>query len=223
MTAELKRLEVFQDLLLHGPATRLTALREALLNHTASPWRHAAETEKKLSNSAGIEGDTLAFERKQDDALPAATLWLLSRDGGYKVTNIVPREHGELGYAGYNAILQDFERRIASPAAREAGFRVETTASHQSIDDWLSPEAAKALRLFSRAANKSTGSSHPLDRERWFHFLIAAYRENDRLHVDDLFRWLSEIEGWDEKNANSLAIEYEFGLALLREYDRPRP
>jgi hypothetical protein len=214
-----KQLEVFQDLFLYGPAESRPALRQALLDRVAAPWSHDEKKEKQLIKGAGSDADILAFQREEREGLAAATLTLWSRSDGYKVTNIVPLEIGQLGYTKYNAILQDFEQQIATPAADQVGFQVKTTAARQSIDDWLSPKAAHALWLFSSAANKSTGSSHPLDRERWLQFLIEAHKSDGRLDTGTLARWLTEVEGWDDDHANELAIEYEFGLDLLRKYD----
>ena len=215
MTDAVKQLEVFQDLYFYGPANKRRALRRALLGRVVLPWRRAEEKEKQLSRSAGEDTDILAFQREAGDGLAAATLFLWSRPDGYKVSNIVPLEVGDLGYTRYNAILHDFQQRIAEPAAQQVGFQVKTTPACQSLEDWLSPKAARALQLFSRAANKSTGSSHPLDRERWFQFLIEAHLANRPLDTRTLARWLAKVEGWDDENANELAIEYEFGLELL--------
>jgi hypothetical protein len=169
---------------------------------------------------AGTSGDVLAFEREASEDLPSATLWLWSQSDGYKVTNIVPANAGKLDYSEYNAILEDFEQRVASPAAQQTGFQIETTSSQQSIEDWIPQKAAETLRRFSRTANKSTGSGHPLDRERWFKFLIEAHSDNGQLDTELLARWLVEVEGWSDEQATELAMEYEFGLGLLTEYDR---
>ena len=222
MTSGTKQLEVFQDLFLCGPADGRTALRCALLGHVVAPWHHAEEREKELSKHASKDADVLAFQREAGKGLEAATLVLWSRPGGYRVANIVPLEIDELGYSGYNALLQDFKQRIAAPAAWQAGFQVKMTTSRQSIEDWLPPKAADALRCFSRFANKATGSAHPLDRERWFQFLIEAHADHSQLDTERLARWLVEVEGWDDDHATKLAIEYEFGLALLSEYDQRR-
>lgn len=79
--------------------------------------------------------------------------------------------------------------------------------------------AEEALHNFSILANKATGSSHPRDQERWFQFIFAAYRAPQQLDIDNLMRWLVEIEGWSDEKAHDLVIEYEFGLALLKEYN----
>lgn len=222
MMSGTEQLEEFQDFFLRGPANGRPALRRALLDRVVAPWRHAEEIEKELSKNRDNDADVLAFQREATEGLEAATLVLWPQSDGYKVMNIVPREISELGYSRYNALLQDFERRIAAPAARQFGFQMETTAACQSLDDWLSPKAAETLRDFSKRANKATGSAHPLDRERWFQFLIEAHADHGQLDAERLVRWLVEVEGWGDDQANDLAIEYEFGLALLSEYDRRR-
>jgi hypothetical protein len=221
MTTETMQLEVFQDLFLRGPPNARASLRQALLDHAMAPWRHAGEVHKDPS-IYGNEADVLTFKREAGEGLAEATLVLWPRPEGYEVTNIVPIDVRELGYSGYNAILQDFLRRIAVPAARQTGFEVETTAPRQSIEEWIPAKTAEALRRFSRSANKGTGSSHPLDRQRWFEFLIQAHADQRRIDTERLVRWLVEVDGWSDYSAHELAIEYEFGLDLLGEYDKRR-
>lgn len=215
-------IEVFQDLMLRVLAGDLSSVRSALLKHVAGQWSHAPEAEKTLKKNTSLDGDVIAFQRKADATLPAAGLTLWSRVDGYEVSNIVPREMGQLGYAKYNALLQEFADLIARPAAADVGFLVEVTSSSQSLQDVASSEVAAALRRFSGAANKSTGSTHPADRKRWMHFLILAHQSGRDLSADFLTRWLVEAEGWDDESAHDLTIEYEFAQDLLRVYDDER-
>jgi hypothetical protein len=214
-------LEVFQDLALRGPAERRNALRLALAERASAPWRHAADRERDLS-AVAREQDVMAFDRAGGDDVDAVGLVLWANEGGYEVTNIVPLEVSELGPRRYNAALQDFAERVARPAADDTGFTLFVSVATQGLDDWLAPEAANALRRFSAAANKATGSSHPMDRRRWFAFLIAVHADGGELDTDRLSRWLVEVEGWTDDAAHDLVVEYEFGLALLDEYDSAR-
>ncbi|AFK54015.1 hypothetical protein [Tistrella mobilis] len=175
-----------------------------------------------MAAHAGAGADLIAFVREPGDGVDAVCLVLWSRDDAYEVTNIVPRDVGELGHQRYNAALQDFIARVARPAATAARFEIQTTSAQQGLNDWLPAAAADALRRFSATANKSTGSSHPSDRKRWFAFLLQAHRDAGSFDTDRLVRWLTEVEGWPDDKAHDLAIEYEFGLALLNEYDRTR-
>lgn len=215
-------LEVFQDLFLRGPSEERGKLRDALINEAAPPWRHASDKEADISLHATDDDDVLVFERSEGDGLAAAGLVLWSTADGYKITNIVPLEVNSLSYSAYNAILQDFGSRLARPAAIATGFQIETSAAHESINDWLAPSSAEALRRFSTLANKSTGAAHPLDKERWLAFLIDVYRRTPAFDADRLVRWLIEVERWPEGTAHDLAIQYEFAIELLEHYDRTR-
>ncbi len=216
-------IEVFQDLRLRGGLGGRDGIRRALISSTSSPWRHAVDREKEIRDVAGENDDVIAFESAASGGLDAVALVLWAQGEGYEVTNIVPLEVGELGYRRYNLALQNFVDVVAEPAARKSVFKIEMTAAKQGLRDWLSPDAVDALRSFSVAANKATGSAHPMDRRRWFSFLLAAHRDRRGLDPERLTRWLTEVEGWPEDQAHDLAIEYEFGLALLDEYDRSGP
>jgi len=220
--ADEKKIEVFQDLLLRGPVSGRAALREALIAAASGPWRHSEEREQDIAEHAGADADVIVFEREEDADVDAVGLVLWSRDDSFEVTNIVPREVGELGQHRYNLALRDFVDRVAEPVVSQVGFTIELSSADQGLDDWLPAEAANALRRFSRAANKSTGSSHPMDRRRWFEFLFAVHRRQRAFDTDRLIRWLTEIENWPEETAHDLAIQYEFALELLDEYDRDR-
>lgn len=215
-------LEVFQDLLLRGPREDRGKLRDALIAAAVLPWRHAFDKEADISLHATDDEDVVVFERSEGDGLVAAGLVLWSTADGYQITNIVPLELNSLSYSAYNAILQDFESRIAQPAAIVTGFHVETSSAHESISDWLTPSSAEALRRFSTLANKSTGAAHPLDKERWLAFLIDVYRKTPAFDAERLVRWLIEVERWPESTAHDLAIQYEFAIELLERYDRIR-
>ncbi|UFW51546.1 MULTISPECIES: hypothetical protein [Bradyrhizobium] len=109
-------IEVFQDLSILGPETRRAELREALIAAAATPWERGIDAEKDLSRMARGD-DVLVYQRQSDKSLPAARLTLWSREGGYTITNIVPRELDRLTYTQCNGLLQEFERLIAKPAA----------------------------------------------------------------------------------------------------------
>ena len=126
-------------------------------------------------------GDVVLFRTEAGEAYPAAGLTLWETQDGYYVPNIVPLETGNLTYAQYNAILDDFIKRIAGPIVEKIGFEISATKAEQTLDDWISKEAALKLRRFSVTANKSTGASHPSDERRWFDFIVAVHRSEDRL------------------------------------------
>ena len=214
MQYKVASIEVFQDMSLTFPENERTRFRKSLQLCARAPWRHAEEKEKRLTQ------DVMVFERESEDRIPACGLTLWGKPHGYDVINIVPLEVSELGVAVYNNVLDDFLQRIVKPASCGSTFRVKPGKREQCITDWTSPEAADALHRFSVTANKSTGSSHPSDRSRWFEFLFAVHRAEGDLDTDLLGRWLDEVEDWPSEIVDDLVSQYEYGLALLTEYDR---
>lgn len=215
-------ISVFQDLrLLRGPHS-LDRLRSEVLEHIVTPWRHAKDRENAASDIGLQANECLFFERHENDGLPAVGLVFWREADGYHVSNIIPIESGRLSYAQYNAALQEFARCIVAPAAATLGLEIELTADRESPEDWMSSASVKRLKQFSRGANKSTGSSHPYDRERWFAFICGVHMEGREIDTDKLARWLLEVERWHDDGASDLAIEYEFARELLKHYDGSR-
>lgn len=215
-----KRLEVFQELVLHSPDR--ASVRKQLLEQVKDPWRHAADRERAVQVLAPDGGDVVAFVRAAQPGVGEVALLLWQDVDGYRVTNIVPHAAGELGIAKYNLVLRDFVERIAKPAASRGAFEVRLTEPYRSLDDWVDPTVADDLRRFSHLANKATGASHPLDRKRWFAFVIGAHNTSAPLDPGQLARWLEEVEDWPADTARELAGEYEYARALLAAYDGER-
>lgn len=209
------KLEVFQDMAIRGPIAKRPELREALIAAAIEPWSVDLERSAEVARNAAASEDVVLFRRDAGQDYPAAGLTLWATEDGYYVPNIVPLEMGSLTFAQYNAVLADFIARIAAPVTAQFGFTISTTEPRQTLDDWLSPDAALKLKRFSGAANKSTGASHPSDQRRWFDFLVAVHRSGDKPGADRLARWLHEVDGWDEDSAHNLAGDFETAIALL--------
>ena len=221
--AEKKSIEVFQNLHLKSRSSA-SSIRTGILARLQAPWRHDSEREAEMRGAATDDEDVIVLVRAEFDDIDesALVLWQEEADS-YSVSNIVPRHVSELGITKYNAILQDFADRIATPAAQAGDFEVEMTSASRTLDDWLAAGPADALRRVSRLTNKSTGAAHPMDRERWYAFLIATHRSTQRLNADQLARWLVEVENWPAERAQELAIDYESALGLLEQYDQSPP
>lgn len=213
-----KQIEVLQHLHLNGQSLPET-IRGAILEFAREPWSHAPEHEAMLRKQGADQADVIVLVRQAFDGIDESALVLWEEEGGYYLANIVPRNDSELGITRYNLVLRDFIDKVANPASLAGGFDVATTVDRQSLEDWLSEGPATALRRFSVLANKSSGSVHPMDRERWFTFLIAVHKSADQLDTDQLVRWLVEVEGWSVSKAHSLASEYELAQDLLVQYD----
>ncbi|WP_395396171.1 hypothetical protein WBP07_22935 (plasmid) [Novosphingobium sp. BL-8A] len=209
---------VFQDMTIRVDKARRLAFADLIVRGANSAWTYDAERSES-ANEFGGDDEAFSFVRQEGDGLKAAGLLLWENVDGYKVMNIVPEANGRLTASEYNALLADFRTRVADPVAKALSCEIEYTRAVQDLEDWMSEDAARALRHFSNCANKSTGTGHPLDERRWFDFLIIVHRSGATPDGDLLRRWLTEAESWDAEIAWGLASDLEKGLGLLARYD----
>ena len=207
-------MKTYRDVQIKGDRGALGALRERLLN--ASPWR----TRLDLLSKGALHGleEAIPFEYR-GSAAPPALVWLVFEEDQARVTNIVPVAAGQLTHDQYNGIAAAFAAEVAQPLIGELDLKVALGPETYTLEDVAPREVVVALQRFSGGANKSTGTAHPMDAERWYEFLIAAHASNCELNTDHLKRWLIEEEGWEEEMAWELAVEYERGRSLLAKYD----
>lgn len=212
-------MEIFQELTVKGTPEKLSKFKTLLEPPSESGWLRDTSAETDLRDVFPSEDPGLCFLTAQRADRPAARLWLMHRkEGEIYVPNVVPEGVSQLLRPTYNAIVKEFFRVIAKPAAGAAGVSASLGKDDVELEDMLSVPVARLLRQFSVLANKSTGSSHPLDRKRWFSFIIAAHSVRSRLAADELERWLSLNGGWSPERATELALEYEFARELLSQY-----
>ncbi len=165
----------------------------------------------------GGAGAWFTFTLTGHHSLPSTFLFLTQKalDTLY-VPNVISPARDRLSYEEYNEILRSFCDGVLVPLQKQntIGFSLNTTDVDLSVQ--LPREVYDRLRRFSLAANKKTGSFHPLDQERWMDFLIASDQAQVSLDPHTIARWLVEVEGWESEQASRLAEEYEFGRELLQ-------
>lgn len=165
--------------------------------------------------------DYYGFQCTPTPLRPAAKLWLTRRDRTPYVANVTPVEKVELTTNEYNAIAFQFYQDFVQPAGQNlSGIHVTLGKAEENLNDWMSEATAELLRTFTASANPSTGSSHPMDQERWNAFVIAAHRESASFNSTQLRQWLYDVNGWNDRVVSKLTIEYEQGRELLAQYDR---
>lgn len=160
--------------------------------------------------------------------------------GELKVGNIIPLVKHQLSVDEYNAVLLKFYEDIIKPYKE---FDTELMISQPSDDNFdpnlvITQTALKKLELFCSAANKSTGSSHPCDQERWFDFICQTVDDERMFDYTTLANFLQDetywgekpddflgVMGsyaWNEERANELAAEYEDLCEILVYYKKTR-
>lgn len=206
-------MEIFKEYTLSGTPRQLADFLDRLSHDMPAGWGHSRRFE------AMVDGTYDIFTRRATSDIPTARVALFSKKNGNnaRVVNVIP-DRGSLTIKQHNDVLSDFIG-FATPLARQLGIQTEETSEQAEITRWISSEAADALLAFSNAANKSTGSGHPLDFDRWARFIIRVHREGSELSPSILKRYLVESLGWDNEKVDALGSEYEFSLALLKAND----
>lgn len=206
----------FQDLVIRGGGARLGELAEALDQAIQPPWMRDAEQEERAARRKA--GSFLVYRREAQGGAPELLLFLAGNGRDAYVPNIVPIGVPELGIETYNEVVTEFSDMAAEPGAQALGLAVSLGPPLYDLERELGRETATALASFSAAANKATGSSHPLDEQRWFAFMLSLHRSGKTMSTGILEAWLL-LDGWGEEMASRLGSEFEFGIGLLRYVD----
>lgn len=205
-------MKTFRELYIHLNGVDAERLSNELERHSKAPWTRRKDKEEELG---GAGEKPVCFESSKGYSVAPAALFLFPKEGEtWWVSNIVPAEQNELSYDEYNFALENFYENIVLPAIEGSSISADLTSNEISIGSVAGVEAEQALVRFSNLANKSTGSSHPLDRKRWLEFLILAHESEADLHADLVIRALTEL-GWSEESAIELGIQFEFAEDLL--------
>ena len=184
---------------------------EAVTAAIKKPWKRDTAREAELPGYH-------CFARDKTDDLPEVRLYLTPVHDGLKVTNIVPADRS-LTTSQYNTVLHEFYTAHALPCAAPAQVRVELSSDTFRLEDAFSVEALRKLRGFSDNANKETGIGHPLDRERWLEFVVAAHEAGSEIDEATLSHLLEEELGWPEDVASDLGRDYRIARDALQFYD----
>jgi len=227
---EIKRndiiMEVFQELKLKPKSTKDIDLLFEKISEKASRFDWTVKNDfvdNYRKNMAEKDKKVICLMspkiQVQDNKDVQGYVWLGQWKSMLEVFNIVPVKSGSLSYSEYNEILKRLYDELIYPEIKTLNFEITYTKSNKSIDEIAGKEVAKALKLFSDLANKSTGNSHPMDSERWKYFVCLAHKTKSELNVEELVRWLKEEEGWLDEKAWGLGLDYEYSLDLLEYYD----
>jgi hypothetical protein len=180
-------------------------------------WARDRSKDEEMKRTGG-NGAWFTFTLTGHMTLPSAFLFVTQKGSGTTlyVPNIISPARDRLDYDEYNQILKSFAESVLTPLDAQNVIEFSLSRMDLELAAQLPKDVYDRLRRFSVAANKKTGSSHPLDQERWMDFLVASDEARVLLDSHTLARWLVEVEGWKNEQASRLAEEYEFGRELLQ-------
>lgn len=211
-------MEIYSDMTISGSQSDLSELLQRLDGSSlAGSWRRDETAERDIAPLLLGQTGVRCFENTTETELPSACLWLDIESDRWEVTNVIPMPPNDsLTPSQYHSLLCSF-RGHASRLATDLRIRISEPLLDVGPGYWLTPKTEKLLHAFSTLANKSTGASHPRDRERWHAFVRAAHEDRVRVGGDELSRILVEHDHWSESKASELAILFEYELALLND------
>ena len=228
-------MKTYRELYFRGTEDALKTFVKRIGSYATDEWKKVEDCE--------LGTEYLIFDYIGNSVDKARVfIWLGEhlRRGELRVVNIVPMGKRELSVDEYNIVLVKFYNDVIRPykTAEEGIDITEPTSDTFEPTTVITKEALKKLKSFCRNANKSTGSSHPLDRERWFDFICQTVDDNKMFNYDTLTDFLQDEEywghkaeknmgvvgdfAWDERNAEKLAAEYENYCEILLYYKRTR-
>ena len=210
-------MKIHRELKIQCREEDLASLGSEIQKHLPDGWERDEKAEKSLKNDVYY-----CFASTSRPNISKAQVWLTysSEQKSAWVANILPISSPSLGIEEYNRVVADFYHNAVRPASERLGFQSSLSEEEVDAAHWgVSQRSVDLLRAFSSSANKSTGSAHPLDRKRWYDFLISVHKDQADLDVTSLGQMLIENYGWSDSVASDLRLEYEFALGLLGRYD----
>lgn len=228
-------MKTYRELYFRGTVKQLSEFVKQIGKYAVGNW--------KLRKQLGRWKDYLLFDyigELVDKACVSIYVGDEITKGELRVGNIVPLEKSELSIDEYNTVLLKFYDDVIKPY-KECGTKLSILQPNDDIFDptsVISEIALKKLQLFCSAANKSTGSSHPCDQERWFDFICQTVDDGKMFDYSTLASFLQDetywgkkpdsfigVMGsfaWDEEQAYELATEYENLCEVLSYYKKTR-
>ena len=228
-------MKTYRELYFKGSPAQLEKFLQDIKNYSTSVWQFGCEDRY---SSSWIYFDYLG--KSVDNARVCITAGKDITRGELKVSNIVPLEKNQLSIDEYNAVLQKFYEDVIKPY-KETHHELNIPQPSDDIFDpktIITEKALRKLEAFCNGANKSTGSSHPSDQERWFDFICQTVDDGRMFDYSTLAEFLQDEDywgtkdsdflgamghfAWDEDHAYQLASEYENACVLLQYYKRTR-
>ena len=228
-------MKTYRELYFRGSREQLKKFIDEMKKCVAVNWRMEIQSERWK--------DYLFFDYMGENVEKARVSIFIGdgiEKGELSVGNIVPIEKSELSIDEYNAVLLQFYNDIIKPY-KESGTDLDISEPSDDVFDptsIITKEALAKLKSFCNLANKSTGSSHPSDQERWFDFICQTVDDDKMFDYSTLADFLQDESywgkkpedflgvmgnyAWDEEHANELASEYESACEILCYYKKMR-
>ena len=218
-------MQIFKELYIKSNLLSEKEVKEILLEKKYKEW-------ECINRNSDDNNYYLVFKKKEcflKNEEKDASVILFPMDSSnrieykFKISNIIPLKIDQLNIEEYNNILMELYIELDKTLKDlicEEKITIEITKDLINIEDVIQDEeTVKALNLFTKSANIITGNKHPLDKERWYDFIIKSV-ENKAYFPDSsiFYRYFFEELKWPQNVASDLAVEYDNNIDLLNYY-----
>jgi len=215
----------FVQLKIKGANGQLRQLLTSWKNDVPKGWKYDKNRSESLARNLSVDILDCAFFKAPTKLFEAKVCVVIDNES-LRVVNIVSEQYFSLGKDRYNAILSAFYSAFVKEETK-ATFNVFLSKAEQSLQELVNDKTANALELWESLCNKGDGGiCHPCDRERWFGFVMTAFRTNSEIDLDILEQWLVEEKSWpssdneEDDRTEKLLLYFEYGRDLLEYYEK---
>ena len=187
-------------------------------DYVSEKWRR--DTEAEATANAVLPGLVPVCCYFVARARPHIDVIFQYQHGEFKLAQVVLDRDERLTLTGHGRLILDLWNSGMKRACEDLGLRGQyTPPSTYPAEEGLPPGVADALHRFAVSVNKSTGSTHPDDLEKWCRFLALLHASGETMdeeRMDDYLR----AHRFPEKIIIQLLKERMVAEELLRVYDR---
>ena len=228
-------MKTYSELCFFGTENQILKFKKDIPKYVTSDWRY------KTDKNAITEYLTFTYVgENEENAMVCICDSKYNGEPCYRIVNIVPINTDELSMEQYNHLVKLFyEDIVVKYEEFHQDIRIEgPTSDVFDPCDVITETALKKLKSFCNMANKSTGSSHPCDQQRWFEFICQTIDDDRTFDYDTLANFLQDETYWGSKKdagigvmgqfawspdkAYELAAEYEAACNILKYYKETR-
>lgn len=212
----------FIDLEIKASEEILIEFLDKLKESETNKWKFEKKFSKDYAMNISLPENKVACFKANSTKYYEATIWIVINENNLRVANIVSRKVSYLGKELYNTIVTDFYNDFVFKFVHDR-LKISITPSDLTIEELANEETAQKLKYWESNCNRSTGNTHPYDRERWFEFIITAVETNSPLTTGVLEQWLTEEKNWileDNNVTENIILDFEYGRDLLEYYVR---
>lgn len=209
-------MKTYSELCFYGTSDQILSFKKDIKQFVTEDWNY------NIDKNTIAEYLTFTYTGdKEENAMVCICDSKYNGEPCYRIVNIVPLNTDELSMEQYNHLVKLFYEDIISKY-KEVYRELEIVGPTSDIFDpcdVISQTALRKLELFCNMANKSTGSSHPCDQERWFDFICQTIDDNRIFDYDTLANFLQDELYWGAKKSGAIGVMGRFAWSAEKAYE----